>query len=114
MFEIYNDAWNDNWGFVPFTQEEFNHIVDEMMLVIDRKLFLFIYVKNEPAAFFGGVPNFVEKMVPIPWCRHCEILRAIKMFVTRKRCRGFRLGYLGVKKKFRRLGLDFLQCSQVK
>ena len=106
MFEIYNDAWNDNWGFVPFTQEEFYHIVDEMMLVIDKELFLFVYVNDEAAAFFGGVPNFIEKMVPIEWCRKCELLRGAKMFVTRKNCKGFRLGYLGVKKKFRRLGLD--------
>ncbi len=23
MFEVYNDAWNDNWGFVPFTEKNF-------------------------------------------------------------------------------------------
>ncbi len=106
MFEIYNDAWSDNWGFVPFTREEFYHIVDEMMLVMDKKLFVFVYVKGEPAAFFGGVLNITEKMKPIPWCRRCELLRAAKMLLTKHRCRGFRLGYLGVKKKFRRLGLD--------
>ena len=106
MFEIYNDAWSDNWGFVPFTQEEFYHIVDEMMLVMDKKLFLFIYVKDEPAAFFGGVLNITEKLQPLSWCRRCELLRAGKMLLTKNNCKGFRLGYLGVKKKFRRLGLD--------
>jgi hypothetical protein len=106
MFEIYNDAWSDNWGFVPFTQEEFYHIVDEMMLVMDKKLFLFLYVKDEPAAFFGGVLNITEKMQPLSGCRRCELLRAGKMLLTKNRCKGFRLGYLGVKKKFRRLGLD--------
>ncbi|MBN1479303.1 hypothetical protein JXA70_03415 [candidate division KSB1 bacterium] len=106
MFEIYNDAWSDNWGFVPFTQEEFYHIVDEMMLVMEEKLFLFVYVNGEAAAFFGGVMNITEKLKPIPWCRRCEMLRAIKMLLTKNNCKGFRLGYLGVKKKFRRLGLD--------
>ncbi len=106
MFEIYNDAWSDNWGFVPFTQEEFYHIVDEMMLVMDSKLFLFLYVKGEPAAFFGGVINITEKMQPISWCRRCELLRAAKMLLTKNKAKGFRLGYLGVKRKFRRLGLD--------
>lgn len=106
MFDIYNDAWSDNWGFVPFTQEEFYHIVDEMMLVMDKKLFVFAYVKGEPAAFFGAVPNITEKMQPSAWCRRCELLRAAKMLLTKNRCQGFRLGYLGVKKKFRRLGLD--------
>jgi hypothetical protein len=106
MFEIYNDAWNDNWGFVPFTREEFYHIVDEMMLVMDKKLFLFVYVKGEPAAFFGGVLNITDKMKPLSWCRRCELLRAGKMLLTKNKIKGFRVGYLGVKKKFRRLGLD--------
>lgn len=106
MFEIYNDAWSDNWGFVPFTREEFYHIIDEMMLVMDKKLFLFVYVKGEPAAFFGGVLNIFEKMHPLSWCRRCDLLRAAKMLLTKNKCKGFRVGYLGVKKKFRRIGLD--------
>jgi hypothetical protein len=106
MFDIYNDAWSDNWGFVPFTREEFYHIVDEMMLVMNKKLFVFLYVKGEPAAFFGAVVNITEKLKPLAWCRRCEVLRALKMLLTKNKCQGFRLGYLGVKKKFRRLGLD--------
>ena len=106
MFEIYNDAWNDNFGFVPFTQEEFFRIIDDMLLIIDKGLFIFLYVKGEPAAFFGGVPNMAEKMVPIRWCQRCELLRAARMLLGKGRVNGFRLGYLGVKKKFRRLGLD--------
>ncbi|MDZ7261217.1 MAG: hypothetical protein ONB05_03800, partial [candidate division KSB1 bacterium] len=102
---IYNDAWSDNFGFVPFTQEEFYTIVDDMQLIIDKNLFLFAYVKGEPAAFFGGVPNITERMTPIPGFRRWELLRAAKMLLTKGRVRGFRLGYLGVKKAFRRMGL---------
>jgi len=106
MYDIYNDAWSDNWGFVPFTREEFYKIVEDMMLVMNKKLFLFIYVKGEPAAFFGGVLNITEKMVPSSACRRWELWRAGKMLLTKNSCKGFRVGYLGVKKKFRRLGLD--------
>ena len=106
MFEIYNDAWNDNWGFVPFSREEFYNIIEDMMLVMNKKLFLFIYVKGEPAAFFGGVLNITEKMVPASTFRRWELWRAGKMLLTKNSCKGFRVGYLGVKKKFRRLGLD--------
>ncbi len=106
MFDIYNDAWSDNFGFVPFTREEFYHIVDEMMLVMEKNLFLFVYVRGEQAAFFGGVLNVTERMKPLKWCRKCELLRAAKMILTKSKCKGFRIGYLGVKKKFRRIGLD--------
>lgn len=114
MTEIYNDAWSDNFGFVPFTQEEFNLIIDDMLLIMDKDLFMFLYVKGEPAAFFGGVPNITEKMQPFKGIfRRFELLRALKMLVIKNRVKGFRLGYLGVKKKFRRLGLDgVMLCKQ--
>jgi hypothetical protein len=106
MLEVYNDAWNDNWGYVPFTREEFFKNVDDMQLIMEKGLFLFVYVKGELAAFFGGVPNFLERMVPSRFCRRFELLRAVKMLATKNKVKGFRLGYMGVKKKFRRLGLD--------
>jgi hypothetical protein len=106
MFSLYNEAWGENFGFVPFTQEEFYSIIDDMLLIMDKKLFMFLYVKGELAAFFGGVPNIFERLKPIRWCRRCELLRALKMLLTKNRIRGFRVGYLGVDKKYRRLGLD--------
>ncbi len=106
MFEIYNDAWNDNFGFVPFTEKEFNKILDDMQLVMNKKLFVFVYVKGEPAAFFGGVPNIFENMVPKPGSKRNELIRAVKMILKNSKIKGFRIGYLGVKKKFRHMGLD--------
>lgn len=106
MLEIYNAAWNDNYGFVPFTQEEFDQIIDDMLLIMDKKLFIFLYIKGEAAAFFGAVPNVSEKLKRIGNFRHLELIRAIKLVLGAKRTKGIRVGYLGVKPKFRRLGLD--------
>ncbi|HLP47890.1 MAG TPA: hypothetical protein VK469_18240 [Candidatus Kapabacteria bacterium] len=106
MFEIYNDAWTGNFGFVPFEEEEFYTITEGMRLIMDKGLFQFLYVKGEPAAFMGCIPNIYEKMVPSPHFRRWEFLRMLKMFLTKSSIKGFRVGYLGVKKKFHRLGLD--------
>lgn len=114
MREVYNEAWYDNAGFVPFTEEEFEAIMKDLSLIMDKDLFLFLYVRGELAAFFGGVPNILERMVPLSWCRRCELLRAARMLLTKGRIKGFRVGYLGVKKKFRRLGLDGVMLWQQK
>ncbi|HVZ22287.1 MAG TPA: hypothetical protein VG871_14545 [Vicinamibacterales bacterium] len=106
MFEVYNDAWHDNFGFVPFTEQEFFTIVDDMRLIMKAELFVFVYVHGELAAFFGGVPNLFEALATGGAARGSELLRAARMLVTKSRIRGFRLGYLGVKRRFRRLGLD--------
>jgi hypothetical protein len=106
MLEVYNEAWNDNWGFVPFRREELYRVIKEMQMVIDKDLFGFLYIHGELAGFFGALPNILERMVPIRGFRKYELLRAAKMLFTLRRIKGVRLGYLGVKKKFRRLGLE--------
>jgi len=106
MFDLYNDAWRDNWGFVPFTEAEFFKIVDDMRLIMESDLFLFLYVRGELAAFFGGVPNLCELLATQGHARRSELLRAVRLLVRKSAIRGFRLGYLGVKRRFRRLGLD--------
>ena len=114
MLEIYNDAWEHNFGFVPFTQEEFYSILDDMRLIIDKRLFLFVYVDEEPAAFFGEVPNINEKLVWLKDNPKLELLRALNLVLNRKRTRGFRLGYLGVKQKYQGLGLPALMLWRQK
>jgi hypothetical protein len=106
MFELYNEAWHDNWGFVPFTQQEFFAIVNDMRIVMDPRLFLFLYVEGELAAFFGGIPNLFEKLATGGAPRGVELRRAARLLLGKSSIRGFRLGYLGVKPRFRKLGLD--------
>ncbi|HEX9934316.1 MAG TPA: hypothetical protein VGB38_03885, partial [bacterium] len=92
MLDIYNDAWHDNFGFVPFTEEEFNRIIDDMQLIMDKGLFVFLYLRDEPVAFFGGVPNVTEFLVPHARFRRAELWRALRMILYKNRTKGFRLG----------------------
>jgi len=108
MLEIYNDAWGNNWGFVPFREKDFFANVHDMQLVWDPNLFWFVYVGDEPAAFFGVVPNILDRMKPLPLPFPHELLRAASMILTRRRCSGIRLGYFGICHKFRHLGIDAL------
>ena len=38
--DIYNNAWSRNWGFVPFTDEEINHLAADLKQVADEDLLL--------------------------------------------------------------------------
>ncbi len=106
MREIYNDAWGTNWGFVPFEKDEFDRIVDDMQLIMNKNLFVFCYIKDEPIAFLGCVPNCSEVMTPIPGLKRFELARALKLVLQAQKTRGIRLGYLGVKHKYRKMGID--------
>jgi hypothetical protein len=106
MFEIYNEAWQDNWGFVPFEKEEFFSNLEGIKLIWDPKMFIFAFVKGEPAAFIGAVPNILEKMTPIPGLQRAELLRAAKMLLTKGSIKSYRTGYFGIRPKYRKIGLD--------
>ena len=38
--ETYNEAWKDNWGFVPYSEEDLDHYAQELQLVFDRNWFM--------------------------------------------------------------------------
>ena len=85
-----------------------------MKLIWDPKMFLFAFVKGEPAAFFGSIPNIAESMKPLSLLPRAELLRALKTIVKSKKVKSFRQGYFGIKPKFRRMGLDSILISQAK
>jgi hypothetical protein len=106
MFTVYNEAWSDNFGFVPFSKNEFYKMVDDMQMVMDKDLFIFAYVQGELAAFFGAVPNILEALALERNKRGFELFRAAKMFLTKSKIKGIRTGYLGIRKAYRKMGLD--------
>ncbi len=55
--KVYNAAWEKNWGFVPFTDEEFAHLANDMKAVVKPELLLLAEVKGEPVAFAMTLPD---------------------------------------------------------
>ena len=66
MFEIYNDAWEKNWGFVPMTQKEFKHTAKELKMILNEKLVVFAEVDGETAGFIVGLPDMNQVIKKVP------------------------------------------------
>ncbi|MFT5699939.1 MAG: hypothetical protein ACI8ZB_002809 [Desulforhopalus sp.] len=60
IFTIFNDAWAQNWGFVPFTPNEFSHLAKDLKLLIKEEFVSIAYVDDIPAAFIIMLPNLNE------------------------------------------------------
>jgi hypothetical protein len=76
IFSIFNDAWSDNWGYVPLTKKELEHLADDLKLLINDKLVSIAEVDGEPAAFIVALPNLNEviqdcngKLLPFNWLK---------------------------------------------
>ena len=55
--KVYNAAWEKNWGFVPFTDEEFAHLAKDMKQIVKPELLLLAEVRGEPVAFAMTLPD---------------------------------------------------------
>jgi GNAT superfamily N-acetyltransferase len=54
---IFTQAWKDNWGFVPPTEEEFRHAAGDMKQIILWDWALIMEIGGEPAAFSVTLPD---------------------------------------------------------
>jgi len=76
MRDIFNDAWENNWNFVPFTAEEFNHIGKELLMAAPADFIQIAEVDGEDSAFIVLLPNVNEaiadldgRLLPFGWAR---------------------------------------------
>lgn len=98
---VFNDAWSDNWGFVPFTQAEIDHASKAFGPVIVPELAVFVDVDDETVAFIVALTNLNEairdfdgKLGPINLAKLLYRLKIAGVGSTR-------VPLMGVKKKFR-------------
>ena len=98
---IFNDAWSDNWGFVPFTQAEIDHAAKAFGPVIVPELAVFVEVDDEAVAFIVALTNLNEATEDFGGS--LGPLNLMKL-VYRMKLAGVgstRVPLMGVKKKFR-------------
>lgn len=98
--EIFNDAWANNWGFVPFTEAEFAELAGALRFFVPSELVQFAEVDGEPAAMLVIVPNLNEliadlngRLLPLGWLRLLARL-------WRRPIRSARVALMGVRQKF--------------
>ena len=96
ILDLLNDAWSQNWGFVPLTDAEIAHAGRKLKPIIYEDLVRIAEVDNEPAAFMITLPDINElirdldgRLFPFGWARLLWRLR-------RPRTRRARVPLMGV------------------
>jgi hypothetical protein len=74
--DIFNDAWFNNWGFVPFTEAEFADIGELLTLLVDDDFVQIAEINDRPVAMIVALPNINEiirdlngRLLPFGWLR---------------------------------------------
>ncbi len=118
VLSILNDAWSQNWGFVPFTPEEVAYAGKKLRPIIHEPLNMIAELDGKPVAFMLTFPDMNKvltrikgKLFPFGWFHLLRWLR-------HPRDADMRVPLMGVKKELHnsRLAsqLAFMMISQIR
>jgi hypothetical protein len=98
--DIFNDAWSENWGFIPYTDAEFKQLAKDFKLILDLELIKIAEVDGAPAAFMVVAPNINEairdlngRLLPFGWLK---LLWRLKVRYPQTA----RIPFMGVRKQY--------------
>ncbi|CAG0931419.1 Protein YghO [Thermoflexales bacterium] len=113
---VYNAAWADNWGFVPMTPAEFDHLAHSLLSVIDPDLLLVVEAKGQPIGVALSLPDICDPLrraypqpgTPEWW----TLVKFMFHYKVRKTQEYVRVLIMGVIPKYRLSGIDGLLMTQ--
>ncbi|MDI6889899.1 MAG: hypothetical protein QMC83_03015 [Thermodesulfovibrionales bacterium] len=104
--DVYNSAWEKNWGFIPITEEEANYMAKKLKSIVLPELTLIAEKDGGVVGFMGILPdfNFVLKKMR----GKLNPITIVKAIYYSKKIRDLRLLLLGIKAEYRNKGVDAL------
>ena len=102
--DVYNAAWERNWGFVPMTDAEFDHMAKELRPVVDPDLALIAEAGGEPVGFCLALPDLNQALAKLPNGRLFPF-GIFRLLWEKRKIRGMRVITLGMKPGFQHRGL---------
>jgi GNAT superfamily N-acetyltransferase len=105
--QIYNSAWSKNWGFIPMTDEEFDHLAKNLKQIVDPHMVFIAEVDNKPAGFSLALPDLNQVLARLngrlfPF----GILKLLWHTKIRNKIDGVRIITMGVIPEFQKRGID--------
>ena len=111
--DIFNDAWSQNWGFVPITQEEFAELGNSLKYLVADEYIQIAEVDGYPVAFMAALPNLNEVLIelngslfPFGWLKLVRRLSSNQVHTAR-------IPLMGVRKQFHNTALGMALACMV-
>lgn len=109
--DVYNSAWEKNWGFVPMTNEELDDMAAAFKPVLRPEYLFFAHFDGKPAGFCLILPDFNIALKPVNGSLNPFNIFPFLYRMFFRLNRG-RLLTLGVKTEFRGKGIELLLIKQ--
>jgi hypothetical protein len=107
--DVYNQAWERNWGFVPMSKDEFRHMARDMKQIVDPDLVFIAEVEGKPVGFILSLPNINQalkytdgRLFPT------GLLKLLWHTKVKNKVDSLRIITMGIIPEYRKRGLDNL------
>ncbi|MET0594913.1 MAG: hypothetical protein ABW133_19595 [Polyangiaceae bacterium] len=101
VMDIFNDAWMDNWGFVPLSEAELRKLAADLKLLLVPDLTRLVSIDGEPAAFAIVLPNINEAIRDLDGKLFPMGLPKLLWRLKVEKPKTARLALLGIRRKYR-------------
>lgn len=111
---IYNDAWGDNWGYIPLDLEEFHYLASDLRTIILSNFVYVAEIAGEPCGFAVAIPDLNQVLLKIRNGKlsPLNVLKLIWHLKIKKTITQGRIPLLGVLKKYQHLPIGgMLYCE---
>ena len=109
--EIYNEAWERNWGFVPLTEREFMEEAREMKRIVVPELAVIVERGSEPVGFGLALPDFNQALKPLRG--RLFPFGVFRLLRAARAIDGLRVLTFGIKRTHRIRGVDALLYTEL-
>jgi len=111
-WEIYNDAWEPNWGFVPMSKESFVHEAQVLKYIVFPQFTFMAEIDGKPAGFMIIVPDFHHAFKAIGNGRLLPT-GIFKLLAAKKKLKTGRIMILGARAEYRKRGIFALFAHEM-
>lgn len=99
ILAILNDAWSDNWGFVPLTQPEIDDVAVKLKPIVFEDLIRIAELDGKPVAFMITLPDLNEAIKPLGGSLFPFGWAKLLLWLRKPRVRTMRVPLMGVVKE---------------
>lgn len=103
--EIYNSAWDQNLGFVPMTESEFNYLAKDLKNILNTDFCLVAEHQGKMVGFALAVPDINQILIKIKRGRLLPT-GIFKLLLGLKKINYYRVITLGVIEEYRKMGIE--------
>ena len=104
--EIYNAAWERNWGFAPLTDAEIRHLAKDLTPIVDERFAMIAEIHGEPVGFALALPDYNQALKHVNG--RLFPFGIFKLLWYKRKIDRVRIFTLGLKPEYRRTGIDAL------